>query len=126
MKERIKSIHYPITIDAGLGRLAVETDYDAHVQQLILQVLFTNPGERVNRPEFGCGLRRMVFAPNSEATASLTQVTIIQALERWLGTLIDVETVEVTALEEILEVRIAYVVKARRTRRVLNLEVGIS
>lgn len=125
MKERVKSIRYPIAIDAGLGRLALETDYDAHVRQLIMQVLLTNPGERVNRPDFGCGLQRMVFTPNGEAAASLTQVTIIQALDKWLGTLIDVEAVEVTAADEVLEVHIAYIVKARRTRHVLNLEIGI-
>ncbi len=119
------NIHYPWAIDAGLGRLAEESDYAAHVEQLIKQVLFTNPGERVNRPEFGCGLRRMVFAPNSEVTASLTQVTVYQALERWLGTLIEVAEVKVKAANEILKVHIAYTLKARQQRRYLNLEVRL-
>jgi phage baseplate assembly protein W len=125
MKQSITSIRYPFAIDAGLGRLAQETDYAAHVEQLILQVLFTNPGERVNRPDFGCGLRRMVFAPNSDVTASLTQVTIYEALERWLGTLIDVQNIGVQAVEEVLEVRISYLLKARQERRYLNLEVTL-
>jgi len=125
MKTPITAIRYPIGIDAGLGRLAVESDYARHVEQLMLQVLFTDPGERINRPDFGCGLRRMVFAPNSDVTASLTQVTVLQALQKWLGTVIDVSSVEVKAIDEKLEVRIAYVLKARQERRYLNLEVTL-
>jgi phage baseplate assembly protein W len=125
MNTPITSIHYPFTIDAGVGRLAEETDYAAHVEQMIKQVLFTNPGERINRPDFGCGLRRMVFAPNSEVTASLTQVTVFQALETWLGDLINVDEVRVKAIEEVLEVGIVYVLKARQERRYLNLEVTL-
>lgn len=125
MIELIKSIRYPFAIDEGIGRLAEERDYAEHVEQLMRQVLFTNPGERINRPDFGCGLRRMVFAPNSDVTASLTQVTVYQALERWLGDLISVEEVKTKAIDEVLEIRIAYVLKARRERRYLNLEVTL-
>lgn len=125
MVELIKSIRYPFAIDEGIGRLAEERDYAGHVEQLMRQVLFTNPGERINRPDFGCGLRRMVFAPNSDVTASLTQVTVYQALERWLGDLISVEEVKTKAIDEVLEIHIAYVLKARRERRYLNLEVTL-
>jgi phage baseplate assembly protein W len=125
MAEPIESIRYPVAIDAGLGQVAQETDYAEHVKQLMLQVLFTNPGERVNRPDFGCGLRRMVFAPNSDAAASLTQVTIYQALDRWLGNLIEVSEVNVQAIEEVLQVQIAYILRARQERRYLNLEVTL-
>jgi phage baseplate assembly protein W len=125
MKAPITTIRYPFAIDTGLGRLAEEADYAAHVEQLIMQVLFTNPGERINRPDFGCGLRRMVFAPNSEVTASLTQVIVYQALETWLGSLIEVSEVTVKAIEEVLEVHIAYILKARQERRYLNLEVTL-
>jgi phage baseplate assembly protein W len=125
MAEPFTSLRYPIAIDEGLGRLTIESDFAAHVEQMIKQVLFTNPGERVNRPDFGCGIRRMVFAPNSTATASLAQVTVYQALDKWLGTLIEVSRVEVEAREEILEVKIAYLIKARKERRYLNLEVTL-
>jgi len=125
MDKPITSIRYPFAVDSGLGRLAVEGDYEAHVKQLILQVLFTNPGERVNRPDFGCGLRRMVFAPNSDVTASLTQVTVLQALEKWLGDLIEVAEVKVEAAGEVLEVHIGYTLKMRQERRYLNLEVTL-
>ena len=126
MQKDVHAIEYPIAVDAGLGRLAVQTDFAAHVEQLMKQVLFTNPGERVNRPDFGCGIRRMVFAPNSESSASLAQVTIYQALEKWLGSLIKVDQVEVSAVEEVLAIRIGYLLKARREKRYLNIEVGLS
>jgi hypothetical protein len=125
MPEPFTSMRYPLDTDEGLGRLAVEENYAEHVEQMIKQVLFTNPGERVNRPNFGCGIRRMVFAPNSDASASLAQVSVYQALDKWLGTLIDVSRVEVEAREEVLEVKIAYVLKARQERRYLNLEVTL-
>ena len=78
---------------------------------------------RINRPDFGCGLRRMVFAPNSEITAGITHITILEALETWLGTLISVDDVRVKAIEEVLEIHIVYVLRARQERRFLNVEV---
>ncbi len=125
MNQRIHSIRYPFAIDKGLGTLAEETEYSRHVEQMIRQVLFTNPGERINRPDFGCGIRRMVFAPNSDVSANLTQVIINQALERWLGTLIEVIDVQVTTIEERLEIKIVYLLRARQERRYLNLEVTL-
>jgi uncharacterized protein len=125
MQTNIHAIRYPFSIDKGLGTLAEETNYSKHVEQMIKQVLFTNPGERVNRPDFGCGIRRMVFAPNSDVTANLSQVMIQQALERWLGTLIEVLDIQVITIEERLEIKIVYIVRARQERRYLNLELTI-
>ena len=121
MQTVIKSILYPFAIDAGLGTLAEETDYSKHVRQMILQVLFTNPGERINRPEFGCGLRRMIFAPNSDVTANLLQVMIFQSLENWLGNLISLVDVKAEAKDEILDVKIVYILKARQEKQYLNI-----
>lgn len=125
MQKTVNAIQYPFAIDGGLGQLAIESDYGEHVEQLMKQVLFTNPGERINRPDFGCGIRRMVFAPNSPESASLAQVTIYQALEKWLGPLIKVDQVEVNAVEETLNIKISYTLKARQERRYLNVEVSI-
>lgn len=125
MQKGVYAFEYPFAIDAGLGRWAVQTDYAEHVEQLIKQVLFTNPGERINRPDFGCGIRRMVFAPNSQESASLAQVTIFQALEKWLSTLIKVDQVEVNAVEETLTITIGYILKVRQERRYLNVEVNV-
>jgi len=123
MPQPIYSLRYPVRVDRALGRLSVETDYAAHVEQMILQVLLTSPGERPHRPDFGCGLRRMLFSPNDPTTATLAQVTVYQALTRWLGTVIEVGAVEVAARESTLEVSISYLIKARLERRILNLEV---
>jgi phage baseplate assembly protein W len=125
MNQPIHSILYPFAIDDNLGTLAEETDYSRHVEQIIKQILFTNPGERVNFPDFGCGLRRMVFAPNSDVTANLSQVMISQSLEKWIGTLIEVIDVKAVANNEKLEISIVYILRARQERRYLNLEVTI-
>jgi len=125
MKPAIESVRYPFAVDDDAGRLAQEPDYAAHVEQMIEQVLLTAPGERINRPDFGCGLRRMVFAPNSDASAQLLQVMVLQALEKWLEPVIAVDQVEVVTDNEKLTVSVAYVLKARGERRYLNLEVTL-
>jgi len=121
----VKAIKYPFAVDASLGTMAAENDFAEHVKQMILQVLFTSPGERINRPDFGCGIRRMVFAPNDDVTASLTQITILQALNTWLGSLITVQEVKVEANNERLEIGISYWLKAQNGPQYLNVEVTI-
>jgi uncharacterized protein len=123
MSTPFTSIRHPFAVDLGRGRIAEEEDYAKHVEQLMFQVLFTAPGERINRPDFGCGVKRLVFAPNSQVSAALAQVTIFQALTKWLGTAITVNDVQAVAIEERLEITIAYTLKTRGERRFLNLEV---
>jgi len=117
------SLRYPFAIDANRGRVAQETDYDEHIEQLILQTLLTAPGERINRPDLGCGVRRLVFGPASEISAALAQTTVFQALTKWLSSAIKVQEVRVTAIDATLEIRVGYVVIARGERRYLNLTV---
>ena len=124
MKQDFTGLHYPFGVDAALGRLQEEPDYAKHVEQLIKQVIFTAPGERINRPDFGCGLKRMLFAPNNQVSATLAQVTVFEALNRWLSSAIRVDEVRVRAIDERLEVRIAYTLKVRQERRYLNMEVA--
>ena len=112
-------------MDAGGGRLAREHDYGAHVDQLIRQVLLTSPGERVHRPEFGCGLRQLLFEPNAREAARLLQVAVLEALERWLGDVVEVEGVEVNATHERLDVTVVYRLRARDERRALDVEVPL-
>lgn len=96
------------------GRTA-GTDDDDYIRDLIELVLFTSPGERVNRPTFGCGVMQLVFAPNSEALAAATQVAVQGALQQWLGELIEAQAVDVSRDDARLNIEIRYVV--RRTRR---------
>jgi hypothetical protein len=106
----MSDIAFPLRIDSR-GRTARAGRQD-HVRQLVEQVLFTAPGERVNRPTFGCGLLQLVFQPNSEPLAVAVRVTVQAALHEWLGDLISVDKVEVRADEEILRVTVAYTVRA--------------
>jgi phage baseplate assembly protein W len=108
-------IAFPYRIDTR-GRSAT-ADGDAHIRDMIEQVLFTAAGERVNRPDFGSGLRQLVFAPNSPELASTLQFGIEAALQRYLGDLIDVQQLEVTADDALLRVTIAYLILRGRERR---------
>jgi phage baseplate assembly protein W len=99
-------LDFPFHID-GRGR-AAETAEDDHIRDMIFQVLFTSPGERVNRPDFGCGLKQLVFMPNSDALASATQFLVQGALQRWLDPVIQVESVAVQAEESELRVSVVY------------------
>jgi hypothetical protein len=109
------NIAYPFQIDHR-GRTA-EADVDRHVRDLIEQVLFTSPGERVNRPTFGSGVMQLVFAPNNEALAAATQISLQGALQQFLGDLIQVESLEVTSREATLQVKIAYYVRRSQERQ---------
>jgi len=125
MAATVTAVHFPFAIDDRLGRLAQENDYEQYINQLIRQVLFTAQGERINRPDFGAGVKRLVFAPNSPATASLAQTLIFQALTTWLGALIRTDDVSAEADEERLNIKIAYTILAKQQRRFLNVEVTL-
>lgn len=113
-------IDHPLHFDSR-GRTAEATD-EAHLRQMIELVLFTDPGERVNRPTFGSGLRQLVFAPNSDALAAATQMSVQGALQQWLGDLISVEAVEVNNRDSTLEVKVQYVVRRTEDRRVAQFQ----
>jgi phage baseplate assembly protein W len=123
MTEPFHALRFPIAVDAQAGRLARETSYDAYIGQLIRQVLLTAQGERINRPDFGAGLRQMVMAPNGPATASLAHTLVYHALTTWLGTFIAVQEVKAEARFETLLINVVYVVRARGEQRELTLEV---
>src|SRR3954447_23388931 len=112
LRER-RYLEYPYSV-SGTG-VPQTTTADDHLRDLILQVLFTNPGERVNLPEFGVGLHRLVFAPNSDTLRSSVQFLISTNLRRWLSDRIDIEQVNVSSepcFESQVTIEIVYVVKA--------------
>jgi uncharacterized protein len=109
-------VDFPYRIDRS-GRTAV-TGEEEHIRDLVEQVLFTAPGERVNRPDFGCGLLQLAFEPNAEALAGATRMSVQGALQRWLGELISVEAVDVRSQHARLEVTVRYVVRRDQERRV--------
>ena len=99
-------LDYPFHLD-GRNRTAT-TARDDHIRDMIYQVLFTNPGERVNRPDFGCGLKSLIFMPNSNVLASATQVLVKASLQKWLENEIIVDRVEVRTLDSQLLVTVVY------------------
>lgn len=103
-------IDFPLHFDAR-GRTA-KADLDEHVRDMIEQLLFTNHGERVNRPDFGSGAMQLVFSPNSPELAATVRFTLQAALQMWLGDVIDVADLTVTADDARLVIDLAYVVKA--------------
>ena len=115
-------LDYPFHFD-GRGRTA-ETNGDDHIRDLIEQVLFTSPGERVNRPTFGSGVMQLVFAPNSDALATATQRLVQGALQQWLGDLIQVQAVEVQNEDAILRITVQYVVRRTQQSQVAQFTRG--
>ena len=107
------NIAYPYRFDSR-GRTAEATD-EQHIRDLIEQVLFTAPGERVNRPTFGSGILGLVFAPNGDVLAAATQFTVQGALQQWLGDLIQVDAVDVRSEDAVLQVLVRYTI--RRTQQ---------
>lgn len=101
-----RHVGFPLRLD-GRGRTAMAGD-EAYVRGLVEQVLFTAPGERVNRPDFGSGVGRLVFAPTDDALAQSTQALVHGALQRWLGDLVRVENVRASSVDSRLEVVVEY------------------
>jgi len=115
-------LHHPFQFD-GRGRTRA-ADEAGWIRGLVEQVLFTAPGERVMRPDFGSGLRQLVFAPNSPELAAATQFNVQGALQQWLGDLITLEGVEVEAEDSALKVTVAYVIRRTGARQVETFSQG--
>lgn len=116
------NIDFPYHFD-GLGRTA-PSDEDDHIRDLVEQVLFTSPGDRVNRPTFGSGLLQLVFAPNSDELAAATQMLVQGALQQWLGDLIEVQAVDVESVDAVLRVTVRYVVRRTQKPQVAQFSRG--
>ncbi len=92
------------------GGIRTTGDLD-HIKDEIIAILLTAPGERVNQPEFGCGLKELVFAPNSMMLSTMVDFKVEQALDQWLGDKIVPDEVNVQTLDEQLQIEIVYTVK---------------
>ncbi|MEJ2404021.1 MAG: GPW/gp25 family protein [Candidatus Thiodiazotropha sp.] len=116
-------VHFPYQID-GRGRTREDND-PSWIRGLIEQVLFTAPGERVMRPEFGSGLRELVFAPNSPELAATTQFLVQSALQQWLADLITVDAVQVEAVESRLSVAVTYRIRRNNIQQTDTFVQGV-
>ncbi len=119
---------YPFRIDPGSQKGELAGGYASHVEQMIRQILLTDPGERADLPSFGCGLRRLIFAPNSDALAATTQILVKQSLTRWLSSQITVQSVTVAPPESTADagqllVQIEYVLIETQSTQFLEMVV---
>jgi uncharacterized protein len=106
---------FPFQFDMR-GRTAT-TDDATHIRDMVEQLLFTAPGERVNNPDLGSGLLQMVFAPNSTELAAALQFTTQAAVQRYLGDLIDLQQLDVTAQDATLSVTVKYIIRATQQQQ---------
>jgi phage baseplate assembly protein W len=125
MAQLFHALHFPFTIDASAGRLARERYYDDYLRRLIEQILLTSPGERINRPDFGAGLKRYVFSPLNDGSASMVQTIVLQALNDWLGTYIRVESVSAGSNDATLAINVVFTPLQTGEKRELNMEVAL-
>ena len=119
---------FPFRLDP-VSRQAAQTNYEAHVNQMIRQVLLTSPGERIDLPEFGCGLRQLIFAPHSSALDATVNLIVLQALNKWLAGVIQVQNVVVVPLQSLddpakLQIEIQYTLLATQTKSQLQVLVN--
>ena len=103
------------------GRQAI-TGYEKHIVDMIEQLLFTTPGERVNRPDFGSGLLSLIFSPNSPELAAAMQTLMQAAIERWLGDLIEIQTLDVTSVDSTLRITVQYLLRLTGEQRTSRFE----
>jgi uncharacterized protein len=106
------NVDFPFHFDSR-GRTATTTNED-HVRDMIELFLFTSPGERVNLPDFGSGLMKMVFAPNSPEIAAALQFSLQAGLQRWLGDVIEIRDLKVSADDSTLAVTLRYLIRQTR------------
>jgi phage baseplate assembly protein W len=103
------------------GAIVPDPDDDVDLRGKIIQVLFTAPGERVNRPDFGCGLFNLIFDPSNTILAAATEFTVGAALTRWLGDQLLVDGVNVTAEDETVTVEVAYINRKDLSRNAVRI-----
>ena len=116
------NIDYPFHFTQGRSSAI---DDNAHIGEMLEQLLFTNPGERVNRPDLGSGLQQLVFGPNSPELAAALQFTLQAAIQKWLGDLIDLQGLSVTSEDSKLHIFISYIVRRTNEQQVAQFSQAV-
>lgn len=117
-------VAFPYHLD-GRGHTAATQSRDEHIRQLLELLLFTRPGERVNRPDFGCGLGDLVFEPNRDRLAAALEVTIVTNVGRWLGDAIALQAVDIEVQDERLVANISYRIKPTGELGTTSLAIAV-
>jgi uncharacterized protein len=116
-----KHISFPFRVGSD-GRMTTVKTLDEHVHDEIIQLLLTNPGERLFLPEFGGGVRRMVFESADETTAAVAKAVITQGINRWLGHRVKLEELEVEVADSTIEVIVRYRLEGTQDSRILRFQ----
>jgi phage baseplate assembly protein W len=116
------NLSFPYAFDST-GHTA-QADLPGHINDMIDQILLTAPGERVNRPTFGCGVIQLVFAGNSDSLAAAQQQVIQTSLLQWLPDLIQVNAVYVEAQDSTLTITIVYTIIATQEQQTQQFVYG--
>ncbi len=114
------SFGFPFSVSDS-GRITA-TGGDEAIRAKIIQVLFTAPGERVNKPTFGCGLFKLVFGPNDFVMAAAMEFTVGQQLTQWLEDDLSVDSVSVESQEETAVIQIVYTRKQDLARQAVRIQ----
>jgi len=114
---------FPFHFD-GRGRTASTTEAD-HARDMIEQLVFTTPGERVNRPEFGSGILQMIFAPNSPELAATVQFALQAAVQRWLGDVVELRALDVRADDSTLTIDMKYAIRRTGEEQTATFERAV-
>jgi phage baseplate assembly protein W len=117
-------IAFPYRLDTQ-GTTATAASAEEHIAQMLEQLLFTRPGERVNRPDFGCGLLDLVFTPTSPEVAAALSMTVSAEVQQWLGDVVKVQSVDVTSAASTLQVALSYLVVPLGASSTLTLSVPV-
>jgi phage baseplate assembly protein W len=115
-------LDYPLHFDHR--HRTATTDWPDHVRDMVEQLIFTSPGERVNRPTFGSGIQQMIFAPNSPELAATLQYTLQGALQQWLGDVLEVQELVVTSEDATLQVELRYLLISDGSEQTHTFELG--
>ncbi|MBV9097473.1 MAG: GPW/gp25 family protein [Frankiaceae bacterium] len=104
--------HIAFPLATGRSGGVATVGHKAYVEQLVEQLLFTSPGERVNRPTFGCGLEGLVFGTLTDEVITATRYVVQASLQKWLRDFIDVDDVAIAATGGQLTVTVKYTLLA--------------
>ena len=116
-----KHLSFPFRIGPE-GRPVQVTTLEEHVRDELIQLLLTNPGERAYLPEFGGGVRKLVFEPADQAAQAMTKSMIAEAISTWLGDRIELEELNVMIEDSTIEVEIAYRIAGTEDSRVIKFQ----
>lgn len=118
------AVRFPFHISRGVTATSSSSE-DAYVRDLLEQVLLTTPGERINRPDFGCGLLGMVFAPGGDVLQAALQANVQAALQRWLADLLVVQAVRVEVEDATVNVTVQYLVQRTQQAQVARFSTAL-